>query len=69
MGSLLFYETFLVLGILIMCGASFLIYAFEEARMDGSCCKRPGIKRRIHFTISNGGRVDMEIEKKRMAHH
>ena len=29
-GSLLFYESFLVLGILIMCGASFLIYALRK---------------------------------------
>ncbi len=29
-GSLLFYESFLVLGILVMCGASFLIYALRK---------------------------------------
>ncbi len=29
-GSLLFYETFLVLGILVMCGASFLIYGLRK---------------------------------------
>jgi len=29
-GSLLFYESFLVLGILVMCGAAFLIYALRK---------------------------------------
>jgi len=29
-GSLLFYESFLVLGILVMCGAAFLIYGFRK---------------------------------------
>jgi len=29
-GNLLFYESFLVLGILVMCGAAFLIYALRK---------------------------------------
>jgi len=29
-GSLLFYESFLVLGILVMCGAAFLIYGLRK---------------------------------------
>ena len=40
-GSLLFYETFLVLGILIMCGASFLIYGLRKPGWMESVAKDP----------------------------